>query len=622
MKKALRIGYNRYYNDDVFAGHLEFIKRNADVIDEVALFTEFSHYGYWDLETSYKNAELIKKRMEQYRKIGIKRVGINILCTIGHIEEGWDVFPKASLQYQVSRDGVESKACLCPSNDAFLDYIGKRYSIYANTGTDFIWLDDDLRIGNHGVASDFCFCPNCLQRFGDEYGTYFTRTELAEKIASDDDVSIKWNLFQNDIMLKLFDVIKQAIKGTDSSVEIGYMSYDDNANTEWISASGAVMGRPGGGFYDDESPIMVFDKSFRTQQQIKMFPKAVRDIQYEYEAFNYQTFEKSNHISELETSLSLMSGCSGVLYNNDVFNDRQGTVDMLRKSKDKWEILKRINDGCKNAGVYCYNSQIARLLNEISIPVTPYEENASAVVMLGDTWKDFSKEEIKALLGKNVLTDGRGLEVLHNMGFGSFCGGKVKRSYTSGMAERFGEHELNGEYKKYYRDVYMNYHYEADAYELEPSAGDEIISCLETITHKPFGCSMFKHEGQYGNRFAADGYLMLRSCKTAAKREQLCNVLDWLSNETLPIRIKKYAKIIPTVTTDENGGMNIMLTNASFDKSGAFECVVRSSRTFRMISQLGELVPVEQIIDGENSIISLNNIDAWNYILLTNKGIS
>lgn len=125
MKKALRIGYHRYYNDAVFAEHLAFIKRNADVIDELALFTEYSHYGYWDLETSAKNAEVIKNRIGQYRKAGIKRVGVNILCTMGHVEEGWDVFPKAPLQYQVNQDGAVSSSCLCPSNDAFLEYIKK-----------------------------------------------------------------------------------------------------------------------------------------------------------------------------------------------------------------------------------------------------------------------------------------------------------------------------------------------------------------------------------------------------------------------------------------------------------------------------------------------------------------
>lgn len=619
MKKALRIGYHRYYNDAVFAEHLAFIKRNADVIDELALFAEYSHYGYWDLETSAKNAEVIKNRIGQYRKAGIKRVGVNILCTMGHVEEGWDVFPKAPLQYQVNQDGAVSSSCLCPSNDAFLEYIKKRYALYANTGADFIWLDDDIRIGNHGVAREYCFCPHCLQRFADEYGMQFTREELVQKIAADAGVKAKWDLFQNDTVLRLLNVIKQAVKDAAPSVEIGYMSYEDNAKTDWIAESGATMGRPGGGFYDDEIPIMVFEKSFRTQQQIRKFPAAVRDMQYEYEAFNYSTLEKSNHMSELETSLALMSGCNGVLYNNDIYNDRQGTIDMLRASKDKWDALTKLNNGCKNIGVYCMDHQIARLLNEISIPVTPYVEHATAAVILGDAWRAFSAAEIQALLAKNVLTDGAGLTALHDLGFGDRCGGSVKKVYTNGMAERFGTHALNGNFKQYYRDVFMNYHYESDAYELAPAEGAESLSCLEEITHKPCGCSMYKYEGKDGNRFAADGYLMLRSCKTPAKREQLGNVLSWLSDGRLPVRIEQPVKIMPTVTADAEGGMNIMLTNASFDASGAFTCIVPSNRPFYLLDQNGAFVPVVQTPDGENSILSLDGLGAWDYCLLTNK---
>ena len=95
MKNALRIGYNQYYDDKLFAKHLAFIKENISVVDEITLFTEFSHYGYRDLNTTKENALLLKDRIQQYRAAGVKSVGVNLLCTMGHWEEGWDIFPKA-----------------------------------------------------------------------------------------------------------------------------------------------------------------------------------------------------------------------------------------------------------------------------------------------------------------------------------------------------------------------------------------------------------------------------------------------------------------------------------------------------------------------------------------------
>ncbi len=43
MKKALRVGYNQYYTDAEFEKHLAYVTENLDVLDEIAMFTEFSH---------------------------------------------------------------------------------------------------------------------------------------------------------------------------------------------------------------------------------------------------------------------------------------------------------------------------------------------------------------------------------------------------------------------------------------------------------------------------------------------------------------------------------------------------------------------------------------------------
>ena len=619
MKIALRIGYNRYYCDEIFAKHLTFIKNNCSVIDEITLFAEFSHYGYWDLKTSAVNAEVLKNRIQQYKDIGIKRVGINVLCTIGHIEEGFEVLPKADLQYQVNQDGAESKSCLCPSNDAFLDYTAKRYAIYANSGADFIWIDDDVRPNNHGIAQDFCYCPKCIQKFNDINKTNYTRKEIVEGLNSSNELRNKWNDFKENVMKELLFTIKEAVKGVNESIDIGFMSIDSNAKKDWILASGASICRPGGGFYNDEKPIELFEKSFHVQKQIIEYPSEIHDIQYEYEAFNYQSLGKSIHISELETSLSIMSGCNGVLYNHDVFNDRQDLIDMLNYSADKWKTLVKVNAGCKNAGVFCINKVTARLLNEISLPVTSCLENASVAVILGKEWTRFSTTDIKKFFKKGVFTDGAGVETLCSLGYGEFCGGEVKHIYSNGMAERFNEHYINESYKNYYRDVYMNFIFEGNAYEFKMSDVAEEISQLETITHEKVGCSMYRYESPLGRRFVADGYFMLQSSKSAAKREQIGNVIDWLSHERLPIRIKKSIKIIPTVTMGLTGEMNIMLTNASFDKTGSFEICIRGTGRFYIINQSGELLSIIQRKEGKETIVEVNNIDAWSYILITNQ---
>lgn len=620
MKKALRIGYNRYYSDEVFAEHIKFIKKNIDVIDEITMFVEFSHYGYWPLDYSKKHAQLMKKRIEEYRNAGVKKVGINLLCTLGHLEEAWDIFERADLQYMVNENGVESKACLCMLGDDFLEYIKNRYAIYSDIGADFIWIDDDLRIGNHGVAQTGCYCDKCISSFNEKNGTSYDRDGLVNAINNDKSVKKAWDEFGNAKSIRLCEVIKDAIISTNPSTGIGLMTCEAMAKKEFTDAIGATMCRPGGGAYTDTAPTEYFLKSCSIALQSENYPDHIDDIQYEYEAFNYQKLERSVHMSELETSLMLMSGCNGVLYNNFFFDDRQDMCDMLKDSQKKWSELVRINKGCKNAGVYYTNSVVAFYLNEVGIPTTPTIENASSAIVLGDDLSSLSDEEIAKILKLNILTDGKGVEILTRRGFGDVCGAKIKKSYTNGMAQRFTEHSINGEFKNYYRDTFMNFYYEGDAYEFELSESAETIALLEKTTHSPVGISTYIYEND-GAKFAADGFLMLGQHKSPAKKMQLTNIFEWLSDNKLPIKIDAELKIIPKVTTDKNGNMNIMLSNASFDKTGAFECEIRGEGPFSILGDDGKYASAKQTSSGGVTRVLIDNLDAWDYILLTNNNL-
>lgn len=621
MKKSFRIGYNRYYRDDIFENHLEFIKNNLDTIDEIALFVEFSHYGYWPMEYTLENTRIIKDRIKRYKEAGVKSAGINILCTVGHLEEGWDVFPRADLQYMVNEQGEESTSCLCYSTDEFLEYTTKRYAEYAKTDTDFIWIDDDIRPGNHGVVRNNCFCPACIGKFNELKNTSYSREELVNAIERNTDLKSEWNVFHSQLVTKALETIKNAVHNINPDIKIGYMSGFDNAKKEWILASGSTMGRPGGGFYNDKYPIQVVEKYYNVQYQLENYPETIDDIQYEYEAFNFQTLEKSVRFSELETSLAIMGGCNGMLYNNNTFTDMQNFHDMVAASAKKWDVLTEINKDLKPYGVYSSNTIFARTLCELGIPFTAYKDHAVASAIIEQQWNKFDDAAIEKLLKKNVFTDGRGLEILTERGFCKYLGGKVKKSYSNGMSERFGNHELNGDYKGFYRDVIMNFTgvNKGFAYELEPNEKAEVVANLETITHKDVGCSLYVYESDSGAKFAADGHLYPNSSKTAAKKEQITNIIDWLSNGKLPLIIKKPVKIMPAVMSNENGDMSIMLINASFDNTGSFECTIRNNKDFYAIDNNGDLIPVTQRRSGNETILTIDNINGWDYILLTNK---
>ncbi len=615
MKKALRIGFHRYDSDEHFREHLRFIKKNAAVIDEITLFAEFSHYGYWDLETSSQNAALLKHRIADYRAAGIPRVGINLLCTIGHLDEGWDVLPRAPFPYQVHADGTVSKGQLCYANEAFLRHTAARYAIYAETDADFIWMDDDIRVEGYG-----CLCDACIRAFNEEQHSDWDRASLTQALADNAALRDAWMHRQHNAIQRVIATVRNSIQSTNPKVALGYMSIEGNKRSEWIEESRAVMARPGG-FYDERSPSDILKKCFAVQSQIAAYPARITDIQYEYEAFNYQTLNRSRRFTELETSLALMSGCTGVLYNNDIFRDSQILLDMLADSAGAWKTLEKRNRGGHPTGVYCRGGRSAKVMAELGLPVTAHLSSAVAAFATGAELAKCAEEDLRALLNVGLLTDGQGLELLCNRGFEQACGGQIQKAYESGMAERFTDHAVNGKYPGFYRDAYMSFTYYLNntgrAYALAPTGDAQIVSTLETITHQSIGCSCYLFERKDGTRFAADGYLFPNSLNTLEKREQITNLIDRLSHGRLPVRIDAPVKVVTSVTVNPDGDMQILLANASLDDSGAFTCTLRRNTTCFRIMPSGELQPVAQTNANGETLVTIDNLRPWEHLLLT-----
>ena len=64
MKKALRMVCNACFTDYEFEKNLETIKKNIDVVDEIAMFTEPNHHGYTPLEEVRRVAGILERRIK------------------------------------------------------------------------------------------------------------------------------------------------------------------------------------------------------------------------------------------------------------------------------------------------------------------------------------------------------------------------------------------------------------------------------------------------------------------------------------------------------------------------------------------------------------------------------
>ena len=620
MIKALRLPNSSISNEATMEKYLKMVADNFDVVDEITIFVGGSHHGYTPREKTLAEAALVTHAIKKYKELGVKKVGLNVLATLGHTEDGGGILEKAEMQYMVNFEGIESGSCLCPADERFIEYIKDKYTLYAKSGADHVWLDDDVRVGNHGVVQGFCYCPVCIAKYNKRYGKNYSLADIQVKWDTDTELRETWKEDQYDSLCNMINEIHDALKAVDPKLEIGYMSGGGNCVYEWIDASEATKGRPGGGFFNDRFTLELFQKSFWIQKELAEYPDRVTDIQYEYESYNGRTLEKSFHTSEMETSISIMMGCNGVLYNRSTMILEPKFFEMLRKSKDKWNVLTNANRGCMNMGVFCASAETGSHMSEISIPVTANLDTATCAIVLGEQWNQYTDDMVEKILSKNVITDGKGIAVLNKRGFRDKTCGEVEKTFHNGVVEYFHDNPLNGEFSGKIRYASMDIFYEGDAYLLNPDSDAEVVTSLktnvktETTDHGP---AMIKKEFNDGRKFIADGYLMPRQAQTASKRTQMINIFRWLSEDTLPVVIEKSIKVVPYARGKNGMVENVMLCNAHFDPTEKFEVEIISDKDFCFIEKDGSLIPAKQRHENGRTFVTVDNIERWDYVLLT-----
>ena len=146
-----RIQYWMWHGDDSFAALQRFLLEYRDVVDEVAFFDSMTHHLYLPLEELGRRAETLRGRMRALKAAGIPRAGINVLATIGHTDEGWDVWEPLPFPPMVGHDGRPSVSYACANSPELHAYARAKYRLLAEADPDFIWVDDDIRMHQHGA---------------------------------------------------------------------------------------------------------------------------------------------------------------------------------------------------------------------------------------------------------------------------------------------------------------------------------------------------------------------------------------------------------------------------------------------------------------------------------------
>jgi len=656
LKLAWRVGLWQWETDSAFDRLLGLFRERLEIVHEAALFDSITHHLYIPLDLYSERMAVASRRLERLRKEGISSAGINVLCTIGHINEAWDYMPPLPFQPMVGHDGRTSRGCACPNSPQFRSYVSEKYRLAARARPDFIWVDDDIRMHHHGVAWG-CFCPLCLEIFAGRIGRRWTREELVRAFDDPDQGRARELWVEQNIasIESLLAEIRRAVHGIDRHISLGLMTcgaawttYSGQAFERWFTALGATRARPGGGFYTDAMPREMLCKAHECGCQRAILPAGVTEVQYELENFPYQRLKKSARAVINECSLALAHGLNGVAFNMmgtaTSWADFLPWMDAVPAAKPAWEQWVARADGLPTAGLWPawnpglmaqrrvragetwlgwhqdYNISRPVILAEIGIPLAS-DRTGNPVILSGRIAEAFSDAELRAMLAGGVLMDSTALMVIEERGLSGLAGARVARRLDNGLMERFTDDELNGPASGELRDARIEFWGDAKGMGdvLEPTAsGARILSVMEDYFLRPVGPAMIAFENELGGRVVVMGYAPWIFLHSAGKRLQLQNAADWISRMTMPVRIVEPVSLacVARFSHDRRRGA-VMLVNAGMDDIRQADVLVRTEAGCARVLSVGEgEKPAHVEHDRTGLRIVLCDIRAWETLIV------
>ncbi|MEI8241829.1 MAG: hypothetical protein WCI17_01040 [bacterium] len=652
-----RIGLPHWETDEAFGRLMGLFREHRPVVDEVALFETITHHLYIPLDDFAPRMEVAARRLDALRQAGIRSAGINVLCTIGHINEAWSYMPPLPFQAMVGHDGSVSTGCACPNTPEMRDYVRAKYRLVAAARPDFIWVDDDIRMHWHGILWG-CFCPTCLGLFAQRAGRPYAREELVK--AFDDPAAghlrEMW-VEQNIASLEsLLADVAAAIHEVDPEIVIGKMScgpgggttYSGQAFERWYTALRATKARPGGSIYSDETPIWMYIHALGCGYQRASLPPAVTDLQYELENFPYQRLKKSATAMIDQCTLALAFGLNGVAFNMmalpGAYADFLPQMERIPAARPVWERWVAHAAGLPTAGLWpawssrlmarrsvragerwlgpqsWHDISLPRVLGEIGLPLAG-DRSGCGVVLCGRVAEAFSDDELTGMLSGGVLMDSTALEVLSARGLGHLTGVRLAKRLDNGMMERFTADPLNGSSVGQLRDARIEFWGDATgmADVLEPVAGGvRTLATLEDYFYRPQGTCMTAFENELGGRVVVMGYAPWIFLHSVGKRLQLQNVTDWLSREAMPVRVDETVPLLSVarLSADRQRGA-VLLLNAGLDEIREATVHLRvAARRGRLLTIGQPEREVELKPESSGGCLTVRDLPPWGFRLL------
>ena len=647
FKISWRIYVEHIENPDEFAQMLDIMNKEGQTADEFwILIAEPSWFGYYPLAEVARKCEAYKAPAAAARARGI-RVGINPWPNFGSVEQGAPGQPSLPFPPMVGMDGTESLRAPCPVSPEFLEYSRQKYTLFAQAGCDFIWVDDDCRFTHLGGPAYPCFCPRCVKGF--EGGAYRDRESLVSALNQPENATLrhKWSAYGAQRLAEYCTAVRSAVDEVNPAIEMGFMSvgfshtsFSGNYIETCMKALRAKSSRPGGGFYWDANPMSMFDKAYEVARQVAVIPADRRnDIQYEEDSYPASYLNKAASTRAIEMALSIWGGCNGVAMihtfhtgGDTPFAYLQYECDQLRRTRSFFDRYLSFVSNLPQSGLWGAFSQWAmsgmkvdekgwfnefdpdysanRFVYEwpvFGIPVTADPKGSWGALLQGRLPDVFTDDELKEMLKKPLILDGMALSCLWERGLGQLTGMKAVSVNPCGRGDN--EKLAPSPYARNFAGAVRRAVY-GEAYDLEPISED--VEPL-AFTARPYGVPDSLCAARYKN-IVVLGYNPYQFTGTPGRMTMMRNLLADLgapislepTDPYDPPRVAAFAR------ADQNRAA-VLLINAQIGPSRPFDLRFRGITHAAQLHLLGQPDPAPLSLrqEGENAFARIPALAPW-----------
>ena len=645
-----RLGSSTQKNTAFIDSLIKEIKAHPGCCDEVWFATD---YGFPPLEAHKKSADALRESAEKFRKAGV-RVSLQLSNSIGHGQymRSRDcsglVSENSGVGHMVDADGTVAGYCFCWNDKIFREYTFTALKYYLEAVKPYrLWVDDDLRATNHAPVSHGCFCDHCISLFNSRYGTDFDREGLVEAINNDIETRKKHIEFLRDTLYDFTYELGTAVHETLPDCRMGWQGCANGGYTGFgydflyeamKNATGfEPASRPGGGAYSDYSPRDFLDKASFIEYQNMMLPEYVKDKRPEIENLPDVVFGKSIAGTCFETTCYLIYGNTAMSYAM-LMNDYEPMswhgemLGAFSKQRTYWERLSALSEKSHLSGLTPYFPKTGYLaeskkhfdysreeihfadgLRCCCIPVSFDQKNKNTVYTInGEIARRLNDGEIKDLLSKPVVCDGKAIEILNKRGYiKNFA---AKEISVQEKREKFTAHTINRgfENRGWGGQIWRGTDYELSGEDFEVISNYTQNIAGETVT---CGIASAVFTTEKGAKWAVFGFDLWERTKSTEKRMQLLNACEYINGSRFIAEILNPVQSCIVPACDEDGKtLAVSILNITVGKSGELKVRIDNpaSENFVFMSMTSPETKLASEKCGDNSyIVTVPDIDGW-----------